>query len=299
MILNTSIDNSYLYVHLSNISNTKGIVHICHGKGEHIGRYKWLINKLNHDGYHVISIDHRGHGRWIKNNHKKGIFAENNGWEIITNDLKNLIISTSKNYPNLDQYLLAHSMGSWVALNLIMNDINIKGLIISGSSKFPAFLMLAQKFLLKISILLFGKNSNNLVLDFLTDKTWNKKLKPNRTSFDWISSDPKNVDEYVGDDLCGFSVTNSMWKDINQGCSMAFNKNNYVNSNKNLPILLIAGTKDPVSDFGKGMDSLYEMLNKIFTNINHVKINNDRHEVFSGLKKELAYNELISFIKSI
>ena len=33
--------------------------------------------------------------------------------------------------------------------------------------------------------------------------------------------------------------------------------------------------------------------------INHVKINNDRHEVFSGLKKELAYNELISFIKSI
>ena len=154
MILNTSIDNSYLYVYLSNISNAKGIVHICHGKGEHIGRYKWLINKLNHDGYHVISIDHRGHGRWIKNNHKKGIFAENNGWEIITDDLKNLIISTSKNYPNLDQYLLAHSMGSWVALNLIMNDINIKGLIISGSSKFPAFLMLAQRFLLKISIFL-------------------------------------------------------------------------------------------------------------------------------------------------
>ena len=90
-----------------------------------------------------------------------------------------------------------------------------------------------------------------------------------------------------------------MWKDINHGCSKAFNKNNYVNSNKNLPILLIAGTKDPVSDFGKGMDSLYEILNKIFTNINHVKINNDRHEVFSGLKKELAYNELISFIKSL
>ena len=62
MILNSSIDKSYLYVHLSNMSQPKGIVHICHGKAEHIGRYKWLTSKLNNDGYHVISIDHRGHG---------------------------------------------------------------------------------------------------------------------------------------------------------------------------------------------------------------------------------------------
>ena len=52
--------------HLSNISDPKGIVHICHGKAEHIGRYEWLISKLNDDGYHVISIDHRGHGKRIK-----------------------------------------------------------------------------------------------------------------------------------------------------------------------------------------------------------------------------------------
>ena len=41
-------------------------MHICHGKAEHIGRYKWLISELNNDGYHVISIDHRGHGKRIK-----------------------------------------------------------------------------------------------------------------------------------------------------------------------------------------------------------------------------------------
>ena len=114
MNLNTSIENKYIYQHLSNLLNPNGIVHICHGKGEHIGRYKWLINKLNNDGYHVISIDHRGHGKWIKNNHKKGVFAKDNGWEVITDDLRNLIINTNNNFPNLDQYLIAHSMGSWV-----------------------------------------------------------------------------------------------------------------------------------------------------------------------------------------
>ena len=58
----------------------------------------------------------------------------------------------------------------------------------------------------------------------MTDVTWNKKFKPNKTTHDWISSDPDNVENYVKDELCGFSVTNSMWNDIAYGCTKAFNK---------------------------------------------------------------------------
>ena len=105
MILNTSIDNSYLYVHLSSISDPKGIVHICHGKAEHIGRYEWLISNLNDDGYHVISIDHRGHGKRIESNDDIGKFSDNqNGWEMVVNDFEisedDLISYYSEN-PNL------------------------------------------------------------------------------------------------------------------------------------------------------------------------------------------------------
>ncbi len=66
MNLNT-LNNNYIYKYLSSTSEAKGIVHISHGKAEHIGRYKWLISMLNEDGYHVISIDHRGHGNRINN----------------------------------------------------------------------------------------------------------------------------------------------------------------------------------------------------------------------------------------
>ena len=296
MSVSIPIDKRYIYKNLTNHENPKGIIHISHGKGEHIGRYSWLINRLNNDGYHVISMDHRGHGKWIKNNYKRGFFADKNGWNIITEDLRNLIINSRNDYPDLNQYLIAHSMGSWVGLTLIMKEINIKGLIISGSTKFPYSLMIAQKLLLNISKIFIKKDSNNLVLDFLTDITWNKRFKPNRTSYDWISSDPNNVDDYVADDLCGFSVTNSMWKDIAFGCTKAFDIKNYSNVNKDLPILLVAGSKDPVSDFGKGMISLNKMLKKIFKNVKNVIIENDRHEVFSGLQKELAYNELHKFL---
>mgnify|MGYP003307272241 FL=1 len=60
-----SIDNKHIYRYLSESPNPKGIIHISHGMAEHIKRYKWIINKLNIDGYHVISIDHRGHGKRV------------------------------------------------------------------------------------------------------------------------------------------------------------------------------------------------------------------------------------------
>ncbi|WP_051302229.1 alpha/beta hydrolase [Salibacterium aidingense] len=36
---------------------------IIHGAGEHHGRYEWLIERLNNQGFHVISGDLPGHGR--------------------------------------------------------------------------------------------------------------------------------------------------------------------------------------------------------------------------------------------
>mgnify|MGYP003315902666 FL=1 len=80
--MNRNITNmSIIYENFSNQKKIKGIVHISHGMGEHIGRYKWLINKLNHDGFHVISKDHRGHGKWLDNpKNIQGLFHYKNGW---------------------------------------------------------------------------------------------------------------------------------------------------------------------------------------------------------------------------
>ena len=100
--MDTNITNNLYYENISSNTNSKGVFIISHGMAEHIGRYNWLISKLNNDGYHVISQDHRGHGKWIKNGHPKGIFANFNGWEVITQDLNDLINNTNKKYPDLN-----------------------------------------------------------------------------------------------------------------------------------------------------------------------------------------------------
>jgi len=41
----------------------RGVVQIAHGMGEHIGRYRGLIEALVSAGLTVYGNDHRGHGR--------------------------------------------------------------------------------------------------------------------------------------------------------------------------------------------------------------------------------------------
>ena len=292
-----SIDNNYIYENLTESSEPKGIVHICHGMAEHIRRYDWLIKKLNDDGFHVISIDHRGHGNRIHNN-IKGFFDDNNGWNLVTDDLLNLLAQSNKKFPDLKQYVLAHSMGSWIALAAMQKGMNINGLIISGSSKPLKIILLVQKLLVKVQILLFGKSSVSIFLDNLTLGPYNNAFKPNRTIKDWISSDNDNVDDYINDPLCGFPVTNGSWNDLASGLLEVFDAKKYQKSNNSTPIFVISGSEDPVGENGKGVSRLYNYLSKIYPNTIIEIVKNARHEVFSETTKENSYNNLIKFIDS-
>ena len=295
MNLNTSNKNDYIYEYLSNTSHVRGVIHISHGMAEHIGRYKWLIQKLNIDGFHVIAIDHRGHGKRIKDN-QKGFFGEENGWNLVIDDLLLIMNDTKKQYPNLKQYLLAHSMGSWIALGAMQAKININGLILSGSSKIPSSLLRLQSLLIRMQIIFFGKKGISKFLDNITLGSYNKFFKPNRTNKDWISSDDKNVDNYIDDPLCGFMVTNGLWNDLANGMGLVFDKKNYIDTDKSIPILIISGSNDPVGENGKGVKRLYIFLKNIFKNISIEIIKDARHEVFSEVNKEDNYIVLRDFL---
>lgn len=296
--MNRNITNmSIIYENFSNQKKIKGIIHISHGMGEHIGRYKWLINKFNDDGFHVISKDHRGHGKWLDNpKNIQGLFHKKNGWSQVTNDLRELILDTNKKYPNINQYLFAHSMGSWIGLSAILKPLPLKGLIISGSTKLPKFLIYIQTLLIKIVVFFQGKEGVSSFLDSITIRSYNNKFKPNRTTSDWISTDDQNVDEYVEDKLCGFLVTNSLWLDMSEGFLEIFNIKNYKYVDKDMPILLISGDLDAVGDFGKGSPKLARMLNKVFKKVDSVIVQDEKHEVFSGTLKESSYKILQNFL---
>jgi|TARA_X000000950_G_scaffold287289_1_gene399027 alpha-beta hydrolase superfamily lysophospholipase len=295
MNLNTFADKKYIYRYLSKNNHINGIFHISHGMAEHIGRYNWLINKLNEDGYHVIAIDHRGHGNRVEDN-LKGYFADKDGWDYVVSDLVDIIEDSSSEFPNLKQYLIGHSMGSWIALGAMQKGIDIDCCILSGSSKISKNLITLQRIIVTFLITFFGKKSIGYLLDRVILGEYNKSFSPNRTPKDWISSDKQSVDEYINDPLCGYPVTNGLWNDLLSGFLRVFDKRNYKIS-KNIPILIISGSHDPVGDNTKGTKKLYKFLSTIFDNIEIELINNARHEVFNEINKENNYNKLLNFIE--
>ena len=287
--------NSLYFEHVTSEINPKGIFIISHGMAEHMGRYKWLISKLNNDGYHVISRDHKGHGINIINGGTPGLFSDNNGWLKVRDDLKETINYAERKFPNLPCFLLGHSMGSWIALATLNNKSSLKAIILTGSSKLPKLAIILNLIIIKVDIFINGKFNKSTIMDRLTMRRFNAQFKPNRTLNDWISSDEDSVNDYTNDPHCGFIVTSSLWLDLCNGLMMIFNKRYYSELNKDIPILIMSGKNDAASANSKLSIKLYKFLNKIFSNVKHMIIDS-RHEIFTDLNKHRAYNYLLEFI---
>ena len=68
----------------------KSVVQIAHGIAEHIDRYEDFMRFLAENGFVAVGNDHLGHGKSIARLEEQGIFAENNGWNYVVEDMKKL-----------------------------------------------------------------------------------------------------------------------------------------------------------------------------------------------------------------
>ncbi|MCU7283317.1 lysophospholipase, partial [Pseudomonas peradeniyensis] len=77
--------------------------------------------------------------------------------------------------------------------------------------------------------------------------------------FDWLSRDPAQVDLYANDPLCGFRCTNQLWIDLLGGLQQISKASNLAQVDPGLPLLVMGGECDPVSD-GKRLKDLANAL---------------------------------------
>lgn len=275
----------------------KGVVMIAHGMAEHSGRYARLAQALVHAGFSVYAHDQRGHGKTAEHG-VLGHYADQDGWQKVADDLASINHHIRQQYPQAPIFLLAHSMGSYIAQAYLMqHSCSLQGAILSGSNYQTATLYRAAGLIARFERWRQGSTGRSALMDFLSFGSFNKAFKPNRTDFDWLSRDPIEVDKYINDPLCGFRGTNQFWIDFLGGLQQISTRGSLLQIDNKLPLLVIGGGSDPVSD-GKRLDDLANALSNAGSRHLQLKIYPQaRHELFNETNRDEVTALLIDWLE--
>ena len=287
--------NLHFELYQSRGDSTLGLVQISHGMAEHKGRYQEFINFLNLNGFHVVIHDHRGHGERIFEN-KIGFFDQEDGWNLVVNDLLDIHLDTNKRFPNIPKILLGHSMGSWIGLSALQKKNLFDAAMLSGSSYPNPSETFMQKLLLKIEMFRLGKNGYSRLLHRIIFGGFNGRFQNTNTPNDWLSQDAERVEDYTNDPLCGFVVTNQLWFDLIEGIKLVFDQKNLSLIKKNIPILVFSGSDDPVGAMGKGTSKLHKCLMENECKSELYLVDGARHETLNETNRITTYNHVLKFL---
>lgn len=232
----------------------KGVVLISHGLAEHSRRYQAFAEHLASDGFHVYTHDHRGHGETTAPDAPIGRFAHRDGFHQASNDMLAMRNLALANHPGLPTILFGHSMGGLLALRFAETHPDaIDGLAIWNSNLNPGLAGRAAQAILLVERMLKGSDVPSGILPQLTFGAWARTISNRRTDFDWLTHDPAEVDKYVGDPLCGFDASVSLWLDIFAMTYAGARPEAISRLPKSLPIHLVGGDEDPATDFGRAV----------------------------------------------
>ncbi|MGZ7147862.1 alpha/beta hydrolase [Bacillus sp. BC08] len=294
----TALDGSEIYLRKwLPEGDPRGVIQIAHGMTEHAGVYTDFIAALLEAGYGVYAHDHKGHGKTVKREEDYGHFEPNVGWSKAVSDVI-FVSETIRKEQTCPLFLLGHSMGSFLSRRAVQLKGELyDGFLISGTGGNPGILGSIGHKVATIEMKLRGEKTKSPMLNFLSFGNFNSHFKPNRTKFDWLSSDNSQVDKYIADPLCGFICTTSFYRELFSGVLEVNKLEEFKKTPKNLPIHIFSGDRDPVGDMGKGVKEVYENYKKCGVKDVTLRLyENGRHEMFHEVNRDEVFQDLISWL---
>jgi len=108
-------------------ASPRGVLLLCHGLGEHAGRYGNVVDAVVPDGWAVYGLDQRGHGL------SGGRRAHIERYADLLTDFDVFRRTVVDRHPDLPVVLLGHSMGGQIALAYALDhQDDLAGLVLSA-----------------------------------------------------------------------------------------------------------------------------------------------------------------------
>ena len=272
---------------------------ISHGICEYAGRYAPFARYLASKGFVVVANDHLGHGQSVLSEEDLGYFGPLGSWETVVADIEQLRRLTAEKWPESPYFLLGHSMGSFLARTWLIRhpEVELAGVILSGTGQPAAPVLAAGRMLCDADVLKNGPRHRSLDIYGMAFGSYNKKIEPRRSPYDWLTRDEAVVDAYAADPLCTFTPTSSLFREMLSGLATVGSAREIGRMSKGIPIILMSGDADPVGGWGVQVAKVYSLLVRAgCRDVAYKFYPGARHEILNETNKAEVYKDILDWL---
>ncbi|WP_228435792.1 alpha/beta fold hydrolase [Chryseobacterium pennipullorum] len=284
---------SQLFHTLFSPHTVKATLLIVHGMQEHSGRYAEIAEYFAGHQIAVLTYDHLGHGKSVKDKKDIGFFQLQQPDERLIADAEMMADHLAEQFPDVPHFVLGHSMGSFITRCLLQKSgKKFNGAIITGTGgPLPGISLLKGYLAVANRIAPKHRTFLNTVFTHVNNKHFKQDQDFGDTS--WLSINPENRRAFEQDELCGIPFTHNAFYTLFAIYKKATARNWASSISKSFPFLFVSGKNDPIGDFSKGVmhtvkhlkaDGFRDVETKIYPEMRHEILNEAiREEVLEGI----------------
>ncbi|MDP2822506.1 MAG: lysophospholipase [Sulfuritalea sp.] len=246
----------------------RAAIAVVHGIAEHSGRYAFLAERANRQGYGVVSVDLRGHGR------SPGERSYVERFDDYLRDVDALLAKAQELAAGRPVFLMGHSMGGAIALRwLAQRGRPVAGLLLSSAA------------------LKLGDDVPRLLVALAPLLSrWVPHLRGTRLDPALISRDAAAVAAYVGDPLVSLQAPPARTGAELLRIMVA---NRAAAAGLTLPVYLFHGDADRLTD-PAGSQEIYDLWGGPDRTLRLWP--GSRHETLNDLDREAVAAELLDWV---
>lgn len=271
-----------------NIDNSIGNIIIVTDILDTSTRYNELAQYLNDKKFDVYCIDLFGQGENVLlDSSNLGIVPESafrKQVQIIDALVKQLRVSARPTF------ILSLGYGAIISQDYIQRYTeHVSKVVLAGCPYAPCAPL--KFFFAKIAKLFIQRNKlskkyhNDFYLKFC-----------NKNYLDWLSDDPTSIEEYSKNPLCGFNPSFGFYFELLKGMNRLYKKKFMNKIRKDLDILLISSSFDPITKNGKDTLKIANIYRKLkIKNVEVINIDVKVHDIFHCSQKEQTFEIVANF----
>ena len=294
--------NNILHTYMfDDVTYINGIVQLLHGINEHGLRYKDFAKFLNSKGYIVYIHDYvsQGKSRTDLDNERNTVYFGKRGNDVLVDGINIVRERIKTDFPDTDIYLFGHSLGSILArMYLIKHHNEYKKIILNGPS-YDSLKGINMAILLGNIMKIFKRTKPSSMFDNQFRKT---QLRMNEVTtithfIEWLTRDKDYTRLNMKDKYLYIRLSVSSFVDLFTAYKMINNKNNILNMNLDVPILLLSGTHDASTNFSEGTMDLHNLFVAAGFDSTIMTYKEGRHDTLQEINRETVYEDILDFME--